>query len=114
MNLLAHTEDNFRCDYDHEGRLVQDGVLYQDTEEEDEIIIETIHNHHLAHEEGSPWHSFSFNIEVLKKCGKKTKKLLFIHHGVKILENPDWARREVKSQWGDNAVIAEDGMTILL
>lgn len=156
MNLLAHTEDKFRCDYAHEGRPVQDGVLYRGTEEEDGILIEAIHNRHLPHEEGSPWRSFSFRIEVggkkifysgdteledlaytvweetdllmmetghhqikdvcdyLKKCGKKTKKLLFIHHGVRILENPDWAEREVRAQWDGNAAIAEDGMTIQL
>lgn len=154
MKLLAHTEDNFQCDYAHEGWPIQDGVLYQGTE--DEIRIEAVHNHHLAHEEGSPWRSFSFNIEVqgkkifysgdtkledleytvleetdllmmetghhqikdvcdfLKKCGKRPEKLLFIHHGVKVLKNPDWARQEAKLQWGDNAAIAEDRMIIQL
>lgn len=156
MDLLAHTEDDFRCDYDHEGRSMQDGVLYQGTEEEEGMIVEAIHNHHLLHEEGSPWRSFSFRLDVLgkkifysgdteledlaytvpeetdllmmetghhqikdvcdflKKCGKRTKKLLFIHHGVRILENPDWARQEVRTQWGEDAAIAEDGMTIQL
>lgn len=113
-------------------------------------------NHHLAHEEGSPWRSFSFRIEVqgkkifysgdtrledladtvleetdllmmetghhqikdvcdfLKKCGKKPKKLLFIHHGVEVLKNPDWAKQEARTQWGSDAAIAEDGMTIQL
>lgn len=155
MELLAHTEDDFRCDYGHEGRPVRDGVLYRDTEE-NEIVIEAIHNHHLAHEEGSPWRSFSFRIEVqrkkifysgdtdledladtvpeetdllmmetghhqirdvcdfLKKCGKKPKKLLFIHHGVEVLRNPEWAKQEVRTQWGSDAAIAEDGMTIQL
>lgn len=156
MNLLAHTEDDFRCDYAHEGRPIHDGIVYQGTKEEGGIVIMAVHNHHLAHEEGSPWRAFSFRIEVqgkkifysgdtnladleytvpdetdllmmetghheiadvcdfLKKHGKKTGKLLLIHHGVKILQDPDWARREVKIQWGGNAVIAEDGMTISL
>lgn len=156
MNLLAHTEDDFVCNYRHEGHSVQDGLLYQGGEEEGDVRIEAIHNHHLKHEEGTPWRSFSFRIQVmgktifysgdteredlavtvpdvcdllmietghhqieqicscLKAYGKKPKKLLFIHHGVKILENPEWAREEVMARWGEDGRISEDRMTIQL
>lgn len=155
MDLLAHTEDDFVCSYRHEGHSVQDGLLYQGREDED-IRIEAIHNHHLKHEEGTPWRSFSFRIQVmgrtifysgdteredlaytvpdtcdllmietghhqieqicscLREYGKKPKKLLFIHHGVKILNNPEWARQEVKDRWGEDGGISEDRMTITL
>lgn len=156
MDLLAHTEDDFVCTYRHEGLPVQDGLLYQGGADEDEIRIQAVHNHHLKHEENTPWRSFSFRIEAmgkkifysgdteredlkdtvpdecdllmietghhqieeicacLKKFGKRPKKLLFIHHGVKILENPEWAREEVAEKWGDDGAISEDRMTIEL
>ena len=65
MDLLAHTEDDFVCNYEHEGCSVQDGLLYQGGADEDEIRVLALHNHHLKHEEGTPWRSFSFQIEVM-------------------------------------------------
>lgn len=156
MALLAHTEDDFVCGYGHEWRPIQDGLLYQGGEGEDDVKITAVHNHHLKHGEGTPWRSFSFQIEALGKkifysgdteredlartvpdgcdllmietghhqieeicaCLKRYKKnpgqLLFIHHGVKILQNPRWARQEARDKWGDKAAIAEDRMTVVL
>lgn len=156
MDLLRHTEDDFVCRYEHVGYPVEDGVLYRGKTAEGEIAVEAVHNHHLRHEEGTLWRSFSFRIQVcgksifysgdteredlartvpdecdllmietghhqiseicdcLKRFGKKPKKLLFIHHGVKILNNPEWAREEVKRQWGLDGMIAEDRMTLVL
>ena len=156
MDLLAHTEDDFVCNYEHEGCSVQDGLLYQGGADEDEIRVLALHNHHLKHEEGTPWRSFSFQIEVmgrkifysgdteredladtvpddcdllmietghhqieqicdcLRKYQKLPKKLLFIHHGVKILQNPERARKELKSQCEGDAQITEDRMTLIL
>lgn len=154
MQLLAHTEDDFKCPYTHESRGVQDGILYAGGDDEDGITVEAVHNHHLKHEEGTPWRSFSFRIRMLGKTifysgdteredlehtvpddcdllmietghhqieqicnclkayGKKPKQLLFIHHGVKILNNPNWAEEEVKRQWGTGGMISHDRMTL--
>lgn len=59
-------------------------------------------------------HQIADICQFLKAHNKKAKKLLFIHHGVRILNHPEWAREEVKKQWGDDAEIAEDRMTIVL
>lgn len=156
MELLRHTEDDFLCSYSHGGYPVTDGVLYRGKEGEGEISVEAVHNHHLRHEEGTAWRSFSFRIQVLgksifysgdteredlartvpdqcdllmietghhqiseicdclKQAGKKPGRLLFIHHGVKILNDPQWAREEVKRQWGPEGMIAKDRMTLWL
>ncbi len=156
MDLLEHTEDNFFCRYAHAGYPVQDGLLYRGTQGESGIAVEAVHNHHLRHEEGTPWRSFSFRVQVcgknifysgdtqredleytvpercdllmietghhqiaeicesLRRFGKRPGKLLFIHHGVKILNNPEWAREELKSRWGPEGMIAQDRMTLVL
>lgn len=154
MGLLVHTEDDFRCSYGHAYGSVQDGILYKS--ENGDFRLKAVHNHHLRHEEGTPWRSFSFCLEAggktifysgdtelsdleanvpegcdllmmetghhqiegvcqyLKAHEIYPKQLLFIHHGVKILQNTSWARDEVLRQWGVDGAIAEDRMTLEL
>lgn len=146
---LQYTEDGFRCTYGHRGIEITDGLLFED--KKDELVIDAVHNHHLLHETGKPWRSFSFRIacqgkmifysgdtqledlavtvpqhcdvllmetghhrvkqvcEFLKGTGKHIGKLVFIHHGVEVLQNPEQARQEANLYWGEQAVITEDG-----
>lgn len=149
---LQYTEDHFRCAYGHQGNQITDGLMFE--EKADELSVDAVHNHHLPHQEGEPWRSFSFRIacqgnmifysgdtqledlavtvpqhcdvllmetghhrvkqvcEFLKGTGKHIGKLVFIHHGVEVLQDPEEARREAKAYWGEEAVVTEDGDTI--
>lgn len=152
LQSLQYTEDDFKCSYGHEGHSVQDGLLYESPC--DDLTIEAIHNHHLAHQEGSPYRSFSFRITAsgknifysgdteladlaytvpdncdllmmetghhqvadvcrfLKTLNQKIGRLVFIHHGVKVLADPEGAALEAARYWGENSVIATDGLTL--
>ena len=154
LQSLQYTEDDFRCDYSHEGHKIQDGLLYSSSC--NDLSVEAIHNHHLGHKEGQPYRSFSFQIRTqgrtifysgdtalrdlaytvpescdllmmetghhqvpevcryLRTLNQKIDRLVFLHHGVKVLADPAGAAFEAEQLWGKNSVIAEDGMTITL
>ena len=40
------------------------------------------------------------------------RKLLFLHHGREILQDPEGARRKATGIFGEAVLIAEDGMQI--
>ncbi|MBR5520277.1 MAG: MBL fold metallo-hydrolase [Clostridia bacterium] len=60
MQVLKNTEGNFVIDYNQFGHEVADGVVVDDGR----IRVTAQHNHHLPHEEGEPWRSFSYLIEA--------------------------------------------------
>lgn len=152
LQSLQYTEDDFCCNYGHEGHTIQDGFLYRSPC--DDLSIEAVHNHHLAHEEGQPYRSFSFRLytqgrtifysgdtalsdlactvpetcdvllmetghhrvkEVccfLKTLDQKIDRLVFLHHGVEVLADPEKAAGEALQYWGSSSVIARDGQTL--
>ena len=58
--LLKCTEGNFDLDYTLNACEYQDGVIFS----QDGLTVTALHNHHLAHQEGTPWRSFGFAIEA--------------------------------------------------
>ena len=50
----------------------------------------------------------------LKATGKNIRTLVFIHHGLRVLGNPEEAEEELRRYWGMDGAIAYDGMTISL
>ena len=58
MTLTFGQNRNFS--FPHSVRTTRDGILYDDCA----VRVEAYHNHHLPHEEGTPWRSFSFKITV--------------------------------------------------
>jgi len=154
MQVLAYTEENFRCSYDHRVYPVSDGILYRG--QYDPITVEALHNHHLHHEEGTPWRSFAYRFFVedksiiysgdtqledidyvvpeecdvlLMETGhhkaenvckylighhKKVKQLIFIHHGVEILNSPEEEEKKARKCWDGKLLIAHDAMTVTL
>ena len=57
--MLSETEGNFKCNFEIHAQEYQDGLLFEDSG----LRVTALHNHHLAHEEGTPWRSFGFLIE---------------------------------------------------
>lgn len=154
MKLLVHTEDNFKCSYTHQAHEVKDGIVYHGLY--DRISVEAVHNHHLVHEENTPWRSFAYRIyangkvivfsgdielgdlkyvlpdecdmllmetghhkaesvcEYLKANKKKIEQLVFIHHGMEVLNNPAAAEKRAKECWSGKVCFADDAMSITL
>ena len=52
--------------------------------------------------------------EYLKSTEKEIDRLVFVHHGLKVLHDPEGARREVAEFWGEQGMITEDGDVIEL
>lgn len=52
--------------------------------------------------------------EYLKSTGKEIDRLVFVHHGLKVLHDPEGARSEVAEFWGERGMITEDGDVIEL
>lgn len=59
LETLSETEGNFVCDFTIDAREYGDGVLFDDPG----LKVTALHNHHLPHEEGTPWRAFGFLIE---------------------------------------------------
>ena len=60
MQVLKNTEGNFEIDFEIFGHEVADGLVSDDGL----VRVTAQHNHHLVHEEGTPWRSFSYAIEA--------------------------------------------------
>ena len=71
LGMLADTEGNFVCSYPVTCRETKDGVIYDDGD----VKVEAVHNHHLKHEEGTPWRSFSFRISFTE--GNSLRRVIF-------------------------------------
>lgn len=63
MGVLKETEGNFKCSFPVTARETHDGVIFDDGK----VRVEALHNHHLAHNDGDKWMSYSFRITA---CGK--------------------------------------------
>lgn len=61
MMMLEETEGGFQLDYEMKSTLIQEGIIYQDSN----IKIEALHNHHMQKE--GPWSSYSFRITAEDK-----------------------------------------------
>lgn len=59
LQMLGETEGNFHCDFNINAQEYCDGLLFDDSG----LRVTALHNHHLKHEEGTPWRSFGFLIE---------------------------------------------------
>ena len=86
----------------YSGDTQREDLEYTVPEQCDLLMIETGH------------HQISEICDCLKRFGKRPKKLLFIHHGVKILKNPQWAIGEVERCWGPSGMVAQDRMTVIV
>ncbi|MEA4822741.1 MAG: MBL fold metallo-hydrolase [Clostridiaceae bacterium] len=56
---LSYTEGGFVCDFRIHAHEIGDGLLFDDRG----FRVTALHNHHLPHEDGTPWRSFGFLIE---------------------------------------------------
>lgn len=57
--VLNNTEGGFATQFKIVPKLVEDGVLFDDGV----MRVTAFHNHHLRHNEGEPWRSFTYRIE---------------------------------------------------
>jgi len=57
---LRYNDGGFKADFVVNAHEFEDGLLFED----DGIRVSALHTHHLSHEDGTPWRSFGFLIEV--------------------------------------------------
>ncbi len=57
--ILNHSEGGFKSCFTVTPKQVADGLLFDDGV----MRVTAFHNHHLRHEEGEPWRSFTYRIE---------------------------------------------------
>lgn len=60
QKILSFTEGNFSCNFRINAEEFGDGLLFEDNG----LKVTALHNHHLPHEDGTPWRSFGFAIEA--------------------------------------------------
>ncbi len=66
MMILRNSEGNFKTAYETTAHIVDDSFYY--ASDVDDIIVNAVHNHHLPHNDGEPWKSFSY---IIKSEGKR-------------------------------------------
>ncbi|MCR5484671.1 MAG: MBL fold metallo-hydrolase [Clostridiales bacterium] len=62
MAVLKNTEDNFRIPFKVVPHIVDDSLCY--VSKADGVEVRAYHNHHLPHDDGDPWLSFSYVIKA--------------------------------------------------